>query len=108
MRPSMPDNIAALTKKGMWTNAWDATVALCRPVAGTLLAFMTCHTVRYAADAVHVQYCSRGFFSSMLSNTSAPCYALRRLSASLTDSTAALILTVGFSGVVATMCKRTS
>jgi hypothetical protein len=86
----------------MFRNAFH----VCAPIAGTLVAFLTCHTVRYAADVVHMQYCSQGFFSSMLSNTSAPCYALRRFNASLTDSTAALILTVGFSGMVATAYKR--
>lgn len=90
----------------MSKNAWEAASAVCRPVARTLVAFLTCHTLRYAADTVHVQYCSRGFFSSMLSNSSAPCYALRRLSASLTDSTAALILTIGLSGMLTTLCGR--
>jgi hypothetical protein len=79
---------------------------VCAPIAGTVLAFLTCHTMRYAADFVHMECCSRGFFSSMLSNTSAPCYAIRRFSASLTDSTAALILTIGLSGVMATAYGR--
>jgi hypothetical protein len=79
---------------------------VCAPIAGTLLAFLTCHTVRYAADVVHMKYCSLGFFSSMLLNTSAPCYAICRFSASLTDLTAALILTIGISGGMATAYGR--
>lgn len=57
------------------------------PILSAGGVFLSCHSLRFVLDKLHEEYCSAGFFRSMITSTSGACITLRSTSAHLSDVT---------------------
>lgn len=79
------------------------------PILSAGGVFLSCHSLRFVLDKLHENYCSAGFFRSMITSTSGTCITLRNASAHLSDATltSTLIVVGSLTGVLSSYLDRT-